>query len=155
MTRQLTDEERLALQVCSRHLQIIGGGLVAGVVLFTAIAWLKKPMPPAGALFSPLAAGLAVMMAGAAFAAPKLIARLPQGSLAKEPAGDVQRIMTRTIISLALLEGPALFNVLALLLEGHGWSLAVIGGLVALMLIQIPSATRLQFALESELAEQS
>jgi hypothetical protein len=56
------------------------------------------------------------------------------GSPAPETLGLMRQYQVRMIVGLAMLEGAALFNTVAFLLEGHWWSLAVVGVLLAFML---------------------
>lgn len=137
-----------------RPMQIISLALPAGVVLFALVAVVllgSLRQPPAGPLISLLGAGFAAMMVVARFVLPNLLFRpqVPEGeTLDVDSACNIYQ--TRLIVALALLEGAAFFNLVALILEHHWWSLAIAGGLVLLMLGDFPTRTRIQHWIETQ-----
>lgn len=125
--------------------RIIAGALVFGVVTFAAVAIvLRLGDPPAAAmLMSLIAAGIAVAAAGARQVMVGVLSGGTGTSQGVGPSGSLALYQTRMIVGLAILEGAAFFNVVAYILEGHWWSLAVTAGLVALMLTAFPTRSRL------------
>lgn len=125
--------------------RIIAGALVFGVVTFAAVAIVLR-------LDDPPAAAMTISLMAAAFAAAVTVVRqivlslFSGGTGASEgggTSGALALYQTRMVLGLALLEGAAFFNLVAYLLEGHWWSLAVTAGLVALMLSAFPTRGRL------------
>ena len=135
-------------------MQIIALALPAGVVLFALVAVVllgSLRQPPAGPLVSLLGAGFAAMMMVAHFVLPNLLfrPRVPSGeTLDVDSACNIYQ--TRLIVALALLEGAAFFNLVALVLEHQWWSLAIAGGLVLIMLGDFPTRTRIQHWIETQ-----
>lgn len=125
--------------------RIIAGALVFGVVSFAAVAIvLRLGDPPAAAmLISLIAVGFAAVMAVARQIVLSLFSGGTGASEGGGTSGALALYQTRMIIGLALLEGAAFFNLVAYLVEGHWWSLAVTAGLVALMLSAFPTRGRL------------
>jgi len=94
---------------------------------------------------------------------PQLAERLPDGPL--EPTAEGQRdadsaafhplyglFQTKTILAAALLEGPALLNLVAFMFEGHQISLIITGVLIALLLTLFPTAASVESWVEGEIA---
>jgi hypothetical protein len=61
--------------------------------------------------------------------------------------------VTRTIVAAAMLEGAAFMSLVALMIEHQPWMIGVTGVLVVLMLMQIPSRTRVEHWVESRMME--
>lgn len=132
-----------ALTVC----KIIAGALVFGVVAFAAvvIALRLGESPANAALVSYIAAGFAAV----AVVARQVILGVLGGRTGTSQhgggtAGVLALYQTRMIVGLALLEGAAFFNLVAYMLEGHWWTLAVVAALLAWMLAAFPTRTRLR-----------
>ncbi|MEM9701598.1 MAG: hypothetical protein AAF907_04050 [Planctomycetota bacterium] len=153
MDADLTETEaKLAPVVMT--MRIIAGGLIGGVLVFGAFVALQtfgtQPAPNevAAPTISYIGLGLAVLA---------LIAHKPLGTLvaagaaASNPAAGnaIALYQTRLIVRLALLEGPAFVNLVALMLEQWtpGW--LAVGLLLLAMLVEFPSAGSLRRFVES------
>ena len=126
--------------------RIIAGALVFGVATFAAVAVvLRLDDPPAAdALISLIAAGFAAASVVIRQVLVSLIGGRTGSSQAAGAFGPLLLYQTRMIAGLAILEGAALFNVVAYLIEGHWWSLAAAAGLLAVMLASFPTRGRLR-----------
>lgn len=126
--------------------KIIAGALIAGVLAFAAVAVVLRLGKP------PAADGLVSLIAAGVAAAALVIRQVALGffggrtgeSQAVGAAGPLMLYQTRLIVGLAVLEGAALFNLIAYLIEGRWWSLAVAAVLVAFMLAAFPTRARLR-----------
>jgi hypothetical protein len=139
-----------SLEQTVRVTQIITGALVMGVVTFAAIA-----VPAIGAL-NAAPNGVLVSGLGAAFAVLAFVLHLAVPAVmrasAERAVSDQQLYglyLSKTIIGLALLEGAAFFNLIALMVEHNWWSLAIVGGLVLWMLALFPTRTRVSHWVEA------
>ena len=174
----LTNPQREYLKLAARTMQIIVAALAAGVGTFFAIVLISSPkgQPAAGAPVEPLIAYLAAAFALAAIIVwavmPRVIAgRIRQAIVDGKPvpaaglSGNlpmtderlqisplVTMYQTPLIIGSAILEGAALFNLIAYMIERQQMSLIVAGALLLLMLSQIPTVSRLEAWVEGELA---
>jgi amino acid transporter len=155
MAQQPSDKNAIV-----RVMQIIAGALIAGVAAFgvyAAAQGLAEPPDPERTPF--LAYMGAVMTFGmitAALFVPAAIARAGQkppearrepsrGAAADDP--DLRyysTYQTMMIVRLALLEGAAFLNLVALLQEHHWWSLALTGLLLLVMLASFPTSSRVE-----------
>lgn len=126
--------------------KIIASSLIGGVLAFAGVAIvLRLGKPPAAAgLISAIAAGFAVASVLIRQVLLGLLAARAGGSRGLGAAGPLAPYQTRMIIGLALLEGAAFFNLIAYLLEGRWWSLAVTAALVAFMLASYPTRGRIR-----------
>ncbi|MEM7808215.1 MAG: hypothetical protein AAF561_08910 [Planctomycetota bacterium] len=115
--------------------KFVATGFVAGVVIFAAVVLIIGPSER-----DPMVAYLA-----AAIAAAALLTHRPIGTIVgRQAKGPVQgRFLTRTLVTFAVLEGPALFNIVALLLEGQLLSLGMATLLVGAMLLAFPTHGKL------------
>jgi hypothetical protein len=132
-------------------LRIITLSLVMGVVIFgLVVVFSMGALDPANAV---PAGPLTMSYLGAAFAAvafvlhlvvPNVIARqtINRGNGSEQT--KLEAFRTRTIVALALLEGAAFINLMALMMEHQWWSLAIAGGLVFWMLARFPSRTMIE-----------
>ncbi len=142
-------------------MQIIAVALVMGVVLFAAVAVLgigalDKP-PKADATVSYIALAFATVMFGAHLVVPATVARNARttaGNEAMHASRWVAIYQTKLVVALALLEGPAFFNMIALIIESHWWSLATAGALVFFMLAAFPTKTRVAQWVETQQASE-
>lgn len=115
-----------------RTVQIIAGALMLGVIAFGVVAAVMVQGRAAG---DPL---LAYVAAGFAVFALVLRSLLP--NLMAGAEGDAPAIyQTQTIVRYALLEGAALFNLVAYLIAAQWWSVAVAGVLLAAMGFGFPT----------------
>lgn len=152
-----------------RTMQIIALALMMGVVFFGVVALFiginKQPGDPFLAIFAAVFAGI---MTVTAMFAPSLVARSQgmqdaidkahpandavESSQAREAAKLAAVYQTKMIITLALYEGAAFFNLVVYIDVVQWWSLAIAGGLLALMAISFPTRQRIdnwiQFQLE-------
>jgi hypothetical protein len=155
------NEPAFAKQSVSQQLtvlRIITGALIAGVVVFLAYVLFRNPFanPPAGQQMSLMAVGFAALNVVLQFGVPFVIRTGQQTG----PASSVEQrasglFLTRLIIRLALLEGSAFFNIIALMQEGNPWTLVVIGVLLLLMLSLWPTRTRFEQFIENARLEES
>lgn len=139
-----------------RTMQIVAFALVAGVLMFLVVALIqtkgKQPGEPFLAYFG---AGFAALMIVLRFVVPDIVAQTQLRQLAAEfdinndenhrsfvdrCAGIYQ---TKMIIGTAFLEGAAFLNVIEYMSVVQTWSLAVVGVLVAIMLITFPSEAKI------------
>lgn len=137
-------------------MKVITVGLLGGVVAFAVTAAIivwgfgREPFQE-GQLISLIAAGFAVMMFVAHLVIPGVIAQSSRASADapnREALYGVYQI--KLIVALALLEGAAFFNLVALIIEHHWWSLAIAGGLLLCMLSLYPTRTRVEHWVESQ-----
>ncbi len=152
-----SDASRSMISTQTRLLQIIVCSLITGVLLFTGfVIWSGAlRQPPGGRMLTYLAVGMGMVMAVLHVVVPGLVER---AALANQAVGSgVQSLLgvyvIRTIIAAALLEGAAFTSVVAVMIEHHQWVLGVTVVLLVLMIMQIPSSTRIEHWLESRLME--
>lgn len=132
-----------------RSMQVITLAMVAGVVIFAVIALVligALSQPPGQQVVSLLAAALTAVAFVLHFVLPDRMSRQPPAQL-RPPSEELRPYMqylSRHVIRLALLEGPAFFNVIALVVEHHWWSLAIAGVLVGWMLASFPTRERVE-----------
>ena len=127
--------------------RIIAGAMTFGVVAFATVAIVLRLGEPAEAarLLSLIGAigGFVLVLVR------QLIVGLLGGRAASlkpgQPYGAFAPYVSRMIVGLAILEGAAFFNLVCYLIEGHWWSLAVVGVLLVLMLAAFPTRTRLRY----------
>jgi hypothetical protein len=157
------DEPSPTLEVRVRTLRIITAAMVCGAVTAFLILYVvraQNPQPPRDPpLISYVALGVAVVMAGAAFVVPNLVAaaarrRLagsaPEQDPAPDPGGWYGLYASCLILRLALLEGPAYFLLLAWFVEGWPVPLLMAAASRALMVAQFPSAERVERWVEAQ-----
>jgi hypothetical protein len=141
-------------------MRIIAGALCIGVAVFAVIVLALKPSEAEEPFLAFLALLVSVACVVAAALLPRMVARSGRHVSADGPAGQppaasrsdanqvelVTRAMavhqTRLIVSLAILEGAAFFNLVAYMIEGQLVSVAVAFVLWVLMLVQFPSRPR-------------
>ena len=133
------------------QLRILHGAFCAGVVLFGGVAaFLVHQDGPLGdaSLAQPLmmvAAVLAVSgLAASVFLTNRLLEKARQQP---DVAGKLVAYRSAFIIGVALLEGPALFAVVAYLLTGNVIVLAIVAVLVLRMLMMRPTRDKIATAL--------
>jgi TRAP-type C4-dicarboxylate transport system permease large subunit len=155
------NEPSFAKQSVSQQLtvmRIIAGALIAGVGLFLAFVLSRNPFaqPPTGQQMSLMAVGFAAINTILQFGVPFVIRSGQQMG----PANTVEQraaaiFFTRMLIRLALLEGAAFFNIIALMQEGNSWTLVVIGVLLLIMLSLWPTRTRFEQFIENARLEEA
>ena len=146
-----------------RVMQIIAFALVLGVLTFISIAIYVVQITDGGQgigqpggppILSLLALGMLALLAIVSLVLPNALLRQgmrriarrefqPPPSVEPSPAADAEQILglrqSTLIISLALIEGPAIFACVAYLLEGRPFVLAVVGLAIGLMLVRFPT----------------
>jgi len=133
-----------------RGTQILTVALTIGVVGFMAIAVVvggALDNSPSGVLISGIAAGYTVIAFVLHLVIPSMIAGQHRSDASDEQLGSL--FQRQTIVSVALLEGAAFFNIIACMIEHNRWSLAVAGGLVFWMLARFPTQTRVEHWVET------
>ncbi len=135
--------------------QLIAAGLMSGALVFAFIAVIVRggALAARTGMLTLLAAFFAVVTAVASTVAIPIIdgaarRKIPlEASEATEwmaaTAELAQAFQMRTILSFALIEGAAFFNLVVVLIDGSILSLGIAAALVALMAIRFP--TRLKF----------
>lgn len=136
-------------------MQIIAASLVMGVLIFAGVVvFVLKGLEdePTGEIVSMMAGVMAIVSFSAHLIIPQIVA-----NKAVAAAGgklDVQSMcgiyQTKMIVGLALLEGAAFFNLIAVFIEHRPWPLAIAGGLVIWMLARFPTANSVREWIESQ-----
>lgn len=149
----MTDSQHIIDQRL-RLMQIIAGALIMGVVMFALITTLAL-----GAL-NEAPTNTIIAYIGAVFAAVSVAVHLfvPEAmaaaALKASSNRDVETLcgiyQTRMIVALAMLEGAAFFNVVALIIAHTWWSLVIAGALLLLMLARIPTRTGVEHWIETQ-----
>lgn len=125
--------------------QIIVGAMIAGVVIFAAIAFLAFPVKRAEEpMFGWIAAAAAALALGARAVVPRLVANSAATKALEVHQVDPRRALapiyqTKVILGSALLEGTAFFAVITYLIEGYWVGLVTAGVLVLVMAVTFPS----------------
>lgn len=150
-----------------RGIQIIAGALMAGVLFFFGIVLLSTQ----GDVFNfrqpeiitIIAAGFGFLMIVNHSVIPRIVgsAQLKQvtssGFAEADIATRIDKVVgvyrSQMIIGLALLEGAAFFNLVALMVEKSGFSLCVTVVLLALMALKFPTCDKVSFWVQDKLRE--
>lgn len=121
-----------------RTMQIIVGAMAMGCVMFAIVVLtILQPQPVNG---QPMIAYIAAAFGLAGLVAGTVVPRVMAGSQ-PATAGGYQ---TSLIIGLALYEGAAFFNLVAYMLEGQMYSLAVAVVLIAAIVMSLPTVGGVQ-----------
>jgi hypothetical protein len=173
----LTNDQREYVKLAVRTMQIIAAALAAGIGTFFAVVLvvsanaIPAAAPPAGPLISYIAAAVGLAGVFAWAVAPRIITgsirqaivhgkSTPQAGLSQNLPMTEERLQIRPIIAMyqtsliaggAILEGAAFFNLVAYMIEQQPMNLVVAGVLLLLLLSQIPTASRVESWIESEL----
>jgi hypothetical protein len=173
----LTNDQREFVKSAVRTMQIIVAALAFGVGTFFAVVLVVSPNakpaggPPAEPIMSymAVAVGLAAVVAWAVM--PRIITGgirqaivhgkpTPHAGLSQNLPMTDEQLQIRPIIAMyqtslivggAILEGAAFFNLVAYMLEQQPMNLVVAGVLLLMLLSQIPTVSRLESWVESEL----
>jgi len=134
-----------------RTSQIIAIALILGVCVFAGVAITiamgKKPDEQPGSI---VVSSVAVLFAvTAAMGSVVTRRRLTSSQVLQNAAAireDYRRALApiyslRNVVSRALLEGAAFFNLIAYIVEGQMWTLGIVAVLVAMMAVPFPSQT--------------
>lgn len=135
-------------------MQVICGGLMMGVMTFLGIAvflHIEKGAQPAPAtpIVAYMAAGMAALtiIVRLVISSPVVKSGIKQIT-AIRPVNDIQKLdlygvyQTKMIVSCALLEGAAFFNLVAFIIDGQLWTLGIVAVLLALMVVGFPTFER-------------
>lgn len=142
-----------------RVMQIIAGALMFGVVVFGAVAVVlslgKQPDPQRTPMVAYIGAGFTVIALMPFAVVPGLIektgiAKLDRNNLSAVDQQLCAVYQTKMIAGMAILEGAAFFNIVAYMSQLQIWSLAIAGGLVAVMAAMFPTRTRIEQWLETQ-----
>jgi hypothetical protein len=148
-----------------RGLQIIVGAMVMGVVAFSIVTMIIPPpktTPSAGLLLPPLAS-VGIFLAVLTQVARKLTVSYLQNhlvsALATMPANPeaeikalIDLLRRKTILSAAMIEGPAFFMLVTYLIERHPLSLFAAGLLAIGIIMQMPTAAGTAKWIEAQMA---
>ena len=142
-----------------RTMQTIAGGLILGVLVFGGVVSLvaRGEEADASQMFASIAAGASLLALVVAAIVP-----LNVSAAAQEDSSGLSRELalyaayqTRLIVRFAILEGAAMANLAAVLVDHQVYSLAVAGLLALAMLAMFPTRGRVERFVKSqvELAE--
>jgi hypothetical protein len=135
-----------------RGMQILAGVLMLGLAVFAGIVLLVsdgKPDDPLVALV------MAVMVIGEVpvfFILPPQQLKREQGELF-DAKKELQRYSGAMLLRYALCNGGGFANLIAYLVAGQWWSLAIAGGLWLVMLAMFPTRTKVEHWLENRRIE--
>lgn len=136
-----------------RTMQIICGALMMGVMSFLGIAvflHLGKAQPaPAVPMIAYMAAGMAalIVIVRLVISVPVTKSAIKQMT-AIRPVNDIQKLdlyaayQVQMIVSCALLEGAAFFNLVSFIIDGQLWTLGIVAALLAMMAVSFPTFER-------------
>ena len=151
-----------------RTLQIVVGSMVAGTVLFALIAiFMQREPDDASMALSIVAAIMAGMMLMARTFMSRIVIATPQSSQSPLQNISIESLdgltddeqflrifpfmMTKTIISTAMLEAAAFFALVAYLVEGHLWTLGIAAAVVAAILLSFPTRNRIESSVRNRI----
>jgi len=170
----LTDPQREFVRRVAQTLQIIVGAMAAGVIMFLGVTIFLASQkvevpPPAVPVVTYAAIGMTIVSVVAWLFVPGiasgnmrkalvegrakdwgLVKNLPNAAEVGDIAPLAAVYQTRTIISVAVLEGAAFLAIMAYMLEHQVISLCLAVALLLLILSQIPSKSKVESWLESE-----
>lgn len=150
-----------------RRMQIVTVAMLMGVLSFLLVVLvvtegnvLELEAPP---LVTQIAAGFAALMIVNQAVIPGIVASaqlkamvssgLPQQDAVSQHRMVTGVFQTELIIALAMLEGAAFFNLIALLISKSGFSLMAVVLLVCLMLLRFPTENKVSSWVEFKLRE--
>ena len=128
-----------------RTSQIISGALIMGIVMFGGVAFVvakgAEDKVPMLAFIGIAFAGMNTVLR---FIVPTIIVNAAKPKLIE--ANDADRMVqlaglyqTKMIVGMAVLEGAALFNLVAYITDKQFWSYGVVAFLLGVMAISLPS----------------
>lgn len=139
-------------QQTARIIAIICMAMVSGLGVFAGIAFvLAWGQPPQESMVLSILS--VVMMAGTAVASnvvPSIILQQNLEKIKANPTGEsldqrlLQIYMTTTIVRLAMIEAPGFVALVAFITEHHVWVFAVALASILLILIQLPTTSRIE-----------
>jgi hypothetical protein len=150
-----------------RTMQIIAGALISGVLIFMGVVLVVTQGNiggiPNARLMTMIAGGFGFLMIVNHFVIPRIVsgAQLKQlaisGILQQEEQVRVERMcavyQTQLIIGMALLEGAAFFNLIAMMIEKSAVSLGVVSLLLGLMVVKFPTRIKVSWWIQERLRE--
>jgi hypothetical protein len=137
-----------------RTMQIICGALMMGVLSFAFVAAMVRfgqaDQPPAAVpMIAYFAAGMAAMAILVRLIAGPLVVRAGLKQITTlRPIAELGKLdlygvyQTQMIVSCAVLEGAAFFNLIGVIIDGQLWSFGVVALLLVLMAISFPTYER-------------
>jgi hypothetical protein len=140
----------------TRILQIIVGALILGVLAFAGfVVATQLNNAPRQTGIATIACGFAALNIVLHFVVPAFIERTALNNLSVDAGSEslLGVFFTRTIIACALLEGAAFLSIFAVMSEQKHWMFGVTAVLLALMLMQFPTRTRIEHWLELRMME--
>lgn len=148
-----------------RTMQIIAAALMMGVLMFLGVVLVVTEGKLDGhpEMITMIAAGFAFLMLVNHFVIPPIIvkAQLKQaiatGMNQKQDDEKIQECcgvcQTQLIVGFALLEGAAFFNLVAMMVEHCGASIAVVTLLLLVMVAKFPTRDKVSFWVQDKLRE--
>jgi hypothetical protein len=166
----LSQDQKDFLAQSTRIMQVIGGSLIAGILLFLVVAYgTAKPNPDASDTISLAAAAAGFLSVGVSFVVSKLLAdqsiaarsRVDDQALSSHrQEGDVGPVaflagvyQTSFIVGAAVLEGAAFFNLVTYFTGGQLYSIAVAVMLAVGIALRIPTRRRVETWVADKLRE--
>ena len=125
-----------------QSIKIFAAAIIAGVLLFGSIAlYLEKAgHVPMAASLNPVINYAGIILAAGFIASAFVFYKRRSESASDSPDTEKMNLYrSAVVLQYALLNAPAIFNVIAYLLTGNIQSLIIAGCCVAVMLIQFPS----------------
>jgi hypothetical protein len=134
-----------------RTTQIITIALLMGVCVFAAVAiTINFGKEPAQRDSAPFVSYVAIAFAVSAAFGSLLVRKLLTASQVHQSTAAIREnhrralapiYSMRNVVSKAVLEGAAFFNLIAYIVEGHVWTLGIVAALLVLMSVPFPSQT--------------
>tara|TARA_B100000029_G_scaffold350205_1_gene342616 strand:+ start:3531 stop:3941 length:411 start_codon:yes stop_codon:yes gene_type:complete len=129
-------------------MQIIAVALVLGPAVFAAVVLATfQGASDSLELLGKIGLGFAAVTIVMSVIVPGMIGTLKETSSTQQFLGVYQ---TRLIIKLALLEGAAFINIVALQAEQSWWSLGTAGFVVILMIAGFPTRSKIEFWIQAQ-----
>lgn len=150
-----------------RVMQIIAVALMMGVLMFLGVVLVMTQGDIFGqgnpGMLTMIAAGFAGLMIVNHLVVPALVTKAQLNKLNSEESGPKDSdntkdsllaiYQTQLIITLALLEGAAFFNLISVMIEHHVISLIAAILLLGLMAVRFPSRTKVSWWVQDRLRE--
>ena len=131
-----------------RTMQIIAMALVLGPAVFAAVVLATfQGASDSLELLGKIGLGVAAVTVVMSVIVPGMIGTLKETSSTQQYLGVYQ---TRLITKLALLEGAAFINIVALVAEQSWWSLGTAGFVVILMIAGFPNQSKSEFWMQAQ-----
>jgi len=128
-----------------RVTQIVSAALMFGILTFSGVAFvIGRGEGDGQPIVSFVGVGFAAIALVLQFFVPNALV-MAQGGTLRQISGEERRralgglYMTRTLIVMAILEGAAMLNIVAYILEHQIWSYAVVAVILTMMALRFPS----------------